>query len=587
MTQIEDLTLLKLLGKGSFGEVYLSTKRGRNEYFATKKMNRAQADQPSIRKYFENEIRILDSLRHPNIVRLEELKQTKDYYYIVMEYINGGSLTDCLKKYQKKYGRAFPEEIVQYLMNQIVDAIRYIHSKKIIHRDLKLDNIMVHFDNENDKNNLNMMRARIKIIDFGFAIRLTKANLAFSALGSPINMDPKILKKFNSRGGNINQLGYDYKADIWSLGTICYEMLIGQAVFNAETMNELVKKVETGSYSVPTTVSKEMVSFLNGMLQYDGNNRLSADELAKHPFLTKRVSDFSKINTKQVSRKVDNKGLNINVKQNQTIWAIFNEEDEKRLVNIKGGRDYPAPDGPISEDATRNKRSKTETNIPRIPYNQQNNNNNYHKSNTNQYPNLSSFSSGSSFYGQNMHPSNYGAPNPMQGMNQRPQIQSYPGMQQRPMMPGMMSGIQPGMQPGMQPRMQPGMQPGMQPRMQPGMMSGMQPGMQPGMMSGMQPGMQPGMMSGMQPGMQPRMQPGIQPGMQMPNMGGYNRPPMNYPTFGVPMGYSSGGGIYSNNTPPPNYSGGFNQNSNAFKQYAPYNDEDDDEEVKGNICSIQ
>lgn len=80
-------------------------------------------------------------------------------------------------------------------MIQIVDAIKYIHARKIIHRDLKLDNIMVSFDNENDKNNLNMMRAKVKIIDFGFAINL-KGNLAFSALGSPINMDPVILQNF-------------------------------------------------------------------------------------------------------------------------------------------------------------------------------------------------------------------------------------------------------------------------------------------------------------------------------------------------------------------------------------------------------
>ena len=407
--QIEDVTLLKCLGKGSFGEVFLSTKRGRNQYFATKKMDRKQADQPSVRKYFENEIKILQSLNHPNIVKLEEVKATKDYYFIVMEYINGGSLTDCLKKYQQKYRRAFPEEIVQYLMIQIVDAIKYIHARKIIHRDLKLDNIMVSFDNENDKNNLNMLRARVKIIDFGFAINL-KGNLAFSALGSPINMDPVILKKFNKKDNR--QLGYDEKADVWSLGTICYEMLIGQAVFNADTMNELVKKVENGSYSVPTSVSKEVVSFLNGMLQYDGNNRLSAEELAKSPFLTKRVSDFTRIDTRKVSRKINNNGLNINVKKNQTIWAIFNEEDEKKLVNIRGGRDIPVPEDTF---VNTNKRRKTDTNIPRIINHPQINNavNNYQRrSSNNQIP----YTMGNSFYGQNMHPT---AP-----------MQQLPGMQQ-------------------------------------------------------------------------------------------------------------------------------------------------------------
>ena len=437
--QIEDITLIKCLGKGSFGEVYLSTKRGRPGYYATKKISRAQADEPSFRKYFENEIKLLKSLNHPNIVKLEDLKGTKDYYYIVMEYINGGSLTDCLKKYQQKTGKSFPEEIVQYLMRQIVDAIKYIHNLKIIHRDLKLDNIMVNFDNEFDKNNVNMMRAKIKIIDFGFAIHLEKSSMAFSALGSPINMDPVILKKFS--GKQERGLGYDMKADIWSLGTICYEMLIGQSVFNAETMTELVKKVENGSYSVPTTVSSELVSFLNGMLQYNGELRLSANELSQHPFLTKNVNQFTKINTKKVSKKIDSKGLNINVKKNQTIWAIFNQEDEERLINIRGGRDLPAPEDSQEELGIR--KSKTEK--IRMPNSQQYYNNpainrNLNKQNSGMYPNYPNY--GTSFYGQSMHASNKtnNAFNQMPG-RQMPGMPQMSGMQPMPNM--QMPGFQP------------------------------------------------------------------------------------------------------------------------------------------------
>ena len=447
-TQIDDLTLIKCLGKGSFGEVYLSSKRGKPGYFATKKISRSQADQPSMKKYLVNEIEILNSLHHPNIVRLEEVKQKNDFYYIVMEYINGGSLTDCLKSYQKKFGNSFPEEIVQYLMRQIVDAIKYIHNLKIIHRDLKLDNIMVNFDNDYDKNSLNMMKAKIKIIDFGFAIRLTKNNLAYTALGSPINMDPTILRKFSNRGQDLNSLGYDSKSDIWSLGTICYEMLIGKAVFNAETMNELVEKVEEGSYKVPTTVSSEIVSFLNGMLQFNSQLRFSADELSKHAFLTKRISDFTKINTKKVSKKIDKKDLNINIKRNNTIWSIFNKEDEQKLINIKGGKDLPAPEGPLNEEYyKRYKRSKTEKIVPTNKNPQYNNNpNNFNKKkSSNIYPSYTN-----SFYGQSMH-SNIGGANQMSA-NQIPNMQQYPGMPQYPSMqqlPGMPQ--YPGMQqmPGM------------------------------------------------------------------------------------------------------------------------------------------
>ena len=330
---IDNLTFIKRLGKGSFGEVFLTSKRGSTELFATKKMDRQYADSPGVRKYFVNEINILKEVNHKNIVKLDELKETKDHYYIVMEYCNGGSLTECLANYKKLHGgRPFTEEIVQYLMRQIVDAIQYLHNKKIIHRDLKLDNILVKFDNDMDKNRVNMMKAKVKIIDFGFAVHLSGKNMAFSALGSPINMDPIILKKLNKRG-NANALGYDEKADIWSLGTLCYEMLIGQAVFNAQTMDDLVRKVERGSYVVPTSLSREVVSFLNGMLQYNSSLRFTANELAKHHFLVKKVSDFTHMDLGKAPGKVNNKGLNMNTRKNRSIWAVFNENEDK-LINV-------------------------------------------------------------------------------------------------------------------------------------------------------------------------------------------------------------------------------------------------------------
>ena len=426
MQQIEDLTLLKYLGKGSFGEVYLSTKKGRKENFATKKIDRKVADRPSFKKYFDNEIRILSSLNHPNIVKLEEVKKSNNHYYIVMEYINGGGLSDCLQKYMKIHNKAFPEEIVQYLMRQIIEGLNYIHSRKIIHRDLKLDNIMVSFDSDQDKENLNMMKAKIKIIDFGFAIQLSNNDLTYSAVGSPINMDPIILKKFSKNKGQ--NLGYDEKADIWSIGTVCYELLIGKAVFNAETMNDLVEKVEKGSYSIPKTVSKEVVSFLNGMLQYDSKNRLSSEELLKHPFLTKKVSDFNKMDTAKPQKKD-------NFQKNRSIWAIFN--DEEKYVNIQGGKNMPSEEGPVPEEGynkTNNKskndqRPRRHSNAGINHYkniNNDNNNNNCQNNmnNNDVYKRVQSFGqmpfafSGTSFYGQSMHPNNSKSPPPQPIMPQ-------------------------------------------------------------------------------------------------------------------------------------------------------------------------
>ena len=329
---VGDLTLIKRIGKGAFGEVYLSKKAGRNEYFATKVMDRRLYDgNEKKKKYLEREIYILQYLNHPNILKIVDFKKTNESYYLVTEYINGGSLSDCLKKYQEKYNKPFTQEILQHLMRQIMDAVKYMHGFGIIHRDIKLDNIMVNFDTEYDIFNLNMLKARVKLIDFGLATQLQKGGLTYTALGSPINMDPYILKKYKLKD---NKGGYDEKIDIWSLGTVCYEMLIGKVAFEANSINDLIQKVETGNYVLPTTVSKEVVGFINAMLQYDAQNRYTASELSRHPFLTKNVSQFTKIDTKRASNKIDRKGLNINIKQNSTIWSIFNEDDGVKLSTI-------------------------------------------------------------------------------------------------------------------------------------------------------------------------------------------------------------------------------------------------------------
>ena len=334
---IDEFTLLKCIGKGAFGEVYISSKQGSQKLFATKKVPKSKADSPAIKKYFINEITILREISHPYIIHFETIKHTIHNYYIITEYCNGGDLLKCLKKYKSLYYHPFTEEIVQHLMRQIVSAMKYLHGRRIIHRDLKLENILVNFDDDNDKATMNMLKAKIKIIDFGFATHLGASNLRYSTLGSPINMDPILLKKLAHKNqGNFNLIGYDEKADIWSLGTVCYELLIGQEVFNAQTMIDLIKKVENGNYHVPTNLSKEVVSFLNGMLQYSAKQRLSSDELSKHAFLIKNVKDFKKLDLRKVSHKVDNQGLNINIKRNQSIWAIFNQEDEKTLIDIPG-----------------------------------------------------------------------------------------------------------------------------------------------------------------------------------------------------------------------------------------------------------
>ena len=329
MIKYEELTFIKQIGKGAFGTVYLTTMEGNLNYYATKIVEKSIADSPKIKRYFHNEIEILKEIEHKNIMKLITIKQSEDKYYLVCELCNGGSLHHCVNKYLKMYRKPFSEEIVQYLMRQIIEALKYLHSHKIIHRDLKLDNILVTFKNEKDKEILNMYGAQIKIIDFGFSTHSNKQDLHKSVLGSPLYMDPMILKKYTKKEKNIK--GYNEKIDIWSLGNLCYEMLLGKSAFQTADIKTLEEKIEKGFYYLPTTSYKEVVGFLVGMLQYDSNVRLSADELSKHPFLMKNIRHFERIDIREMDKYIKDNKLEIGIYEDKNLWNMFNSKYNRYL----------------------------------------------------------------------------------------------------------------------------------------------------------------------------------------------------------------------------------------------------------------
>ena len=156
---IGNYTLFKSLGEGAFGEVFLTIKKNSSDLYATKvlDLNKLKQKGPLMLKYLENEIQIMKQLNHPNIIKLYEDIRTNDKYYLIMEYCNGGSLLDLLKKYKEKYKTPFSIKLVQYFMKQIIEGLAYIHSNNIIHRDIKLNNILVKFRNILKKIKLNQL----------------------------------------------------------------------------------------------------------------------------------------------------------------------------------------------------------------------------------------------------------------------------------------------------------------------------------------------------------------------------------------------------------------------------------------------
>ena len=316
--ELQGFRLDKEIGKGAFSYIYLAKKKDTGERYAIKRIDKSFFTNKALKKHLNNEIFVLNHIRHKNIIKYEGMNLTMNYINLMFEYCNGGDLHSCLDKYMEKYNKPFSEEIVQYIMKQIISGFLYLHGHKIIHRDIKLENILVKFKSEEDKNNLNILKSDIIIADFSFSTILKGDNLAKSVLGNVINMDPKILRKY-AKIEDDSDFGYDLKADIWSLGTITYELLIGRPAFDARTLDELIEKIEEGNYRIPHHIllSRETISFLNCMLKYDAKNRLSIDKLATQYFLTKDVSTFhySHPYTHKKSKMDLSKSIIINTKQ--------------------------------------------------------------------------------------------------------------------------------------------------------------------------------------------------------------------------------------------------------------------------------
>ena len=317
-----NLDLIKIIGKGSFSSVYLSSNPATNQNYAVKQI--VKNNNILFQNYTKNEENILKELNHPNIVKYFETKQDSNYYYFLTEYYNGETLMFNLEEYEKKFKKPFDEKTVQYFMKQIISGIKYLHDKNILHRDINSENILLHYDSEEDKINNNFLNAKIKIVDFVFSKKLTDTELTDYIVGTPIYMDPIVLKNYQNKE---DKTVFSKKYDIWSLGILCYEMLNNKEPFYTTNLNDLVKKYENGDYFLPINLSEETISFINAMLQYDRDKRYNIDELFNHEFLNKPISEFTKINPKNYCI-VDSK-IKMNTKK-----AVLSEEQIKDQKDI-------------------------------------------------------------------------------------------------------------------------------------------------------------------------------------------------------------------------------------------------------------
>ncbi|XP_065199677.1 MAP/microtubule affinity-regulating kinase 3 isoform X8 [Planococcus citri] len=242
--------LLKTIGKGNFAKVKLAKHVPTGKEVAIKIIDKTQLNPSSLQKLFR-EVRIMKMLDHPNIVKLFQVIETEKTLYLVMEYASGGEVFD----YLVLHGR-MKEKEARAKFRQIVSAVQYCHQKKIIHRDLKAENLLL--DSE----------MNIKIADFGFSNEFTPGNKLDTFCGSPPYAAPELFQGKKYDGPEV---------DVWSLGVILYTLVSGSLPFDGSTLRELRERVLRGKYRIPFYMSTDCENLLKKFLVLNPAKRASLE----------------------------------------------------------------------------------------------------------------------------------------------------------------------------------------------------------------------------------------------------------------------------------------------------------------------
>jgi len=259
---IEAYQIGRQIGRGAYAVVKEATHKNKPGRFAMKIYDKYQLWDPQKKRNVTREIDILKKLDHENIVKLFETIDGHKQLFLVFEMIRGGSLYSYIRG---KEGRKLDENEAKRIFAQIVDAMRYCHHKGVVHRDLKLENLLL----DENKN--------VKIIDFGFSTCTQPNTKLHMFCGTPSYMPPEIVNKRDY---------YGPPADIWSLGVLLYAMLSGKFPFKGVTEKDLYRCIARGSYNSLMGVSQSARSLISKILQVDPMKRPTCDDILRDAFMT-------------------------------------------------------------------------------------------------------------------------------------------------------------------------------------------------------------------------------------------------------------------------------------------------------------
>lgn len=247
--RLDDFLLVRSLGTGTFGRVYLARYKAVPKYFALKKLRKVDIYRLKQVDHVHNERSLLSRLSHPFIIKLFAAMQDERHLYMLLEYAPGGELFHFLRR----AGR-LSLDAARFYIAEMVLAIEYLHRHDVVYRDLKPENLLLDKD------------GHLKLADFGFAKFVP--NLTYTLCGTPEYLAPEI----------ILGRGYGKSVDWWALGILLFEMLTGNPPFNGETPTAIYEKTLKGQVHYPSFLHQSTVDFISGLLTLDPSRRLGCSE---------------------------------------------------------------------------------------------------------------------------------------------------------------------------------------------------------------------------------------------------------------------------------------------------------------------
>lgn len=268
---LQNFRMIKELGEGAFGKVFLVEHRTSHIRRAVKEIDKTKAEKSGHSKFIA-EVEILSRLDHPHILKLCELYEDTLRYYVVSELLTGGELFD----YVIKLGH-LSEATAAKIMQQVLSGVTYCHQNGIVHRDLKPENLLLESPPQEGKEII------IKMIDFGTSSLFSSSTHLHKKIGTPYYIAPEVLN-----------MDYSEKCDVWSCGVILYILLSGYPPFPGKSNEDIMRKVRLGQFhfnhSEFNTVSAEAKNLIRNMLVMDQRARMSAEQALRDPWITKHTA---------------------------------------------------------------------------------------------------------------------------------------------------------------------------------------------------------------------------------------------------------------------------------------------------------